>query len=273
LNPYPFIDRQQRPRETADAEPRFGRSVGEAAVRSSTEPVSRDNDLARLTRLIQHQSEQSAEIQRSVAVIATFLNRDESSRVSQQQDAKLETISARLRRIEDALAKLTAPAPPLEISSQLRAGRPKFEAAQTKSASPEPAKIGDLADGFHAAYRDLAAEGAIEQSDKVMATIEAIAQEQNLPWDSRAEALVKATFSLLPKTLNRWSPTSLQAFLARLLGPSSSLIRPKIGDALDLTAHNDCSIEVAGTRSRVREVIFPGVRQGERVLVRALVHT
>ena len=272
MNLRPYIDRPQKPREPAQVEPRFGQDPVEAAGRNQSQPGGMEDGATRLTRLVEHQSFQSAEILRSLAAIAAALIHDKDKSDMRRMHEQLENIGVRLRRVEETMAKLTATVSGA-AQPPARPAYPRSDASQTPPPRVADARASDPSGGFNAAYRNLATEGQIDHPDEVRTTIEAIAREQGLPRDSRAEALVKATFSVLPKALNRWSATALQTFVAHLLGPSSLLIRPKIGDVLDLQAHNDCSTEVTGTRGRVREVIFPGVRQGERVLVRALVQT
>jgi len=271
------------------AEPGISRSAQEPLARPDGERIELQRDLDRLARLIERQAAQLMQCQQSLTSIQSMLSVENERRAGSSVHAQLESINARLRQLEGFLRNMVdatpagGPAPPVVRAPSTAPAplRPARGAAETTShrvapttAARETVNPKDLSQDFPAAFRDLASGAGVEHADKLLVRIEAGAREQNMPWDSRCEALTKLAFGLLPKALNGHAPVGpLQKFVARLLGPGATLITPRQGDAFEPSIHQDCSAEVTGTRSRVNGTIFPGVRLGERVLVRALVQT
>jgi hypothetical protein len=252
--------------ESERAEPRFGRAKLE--TRDNDEAASVRQDIERLTRLVEAQSRhiesQSlalGECKQLLTAICKAIARAEPK----PDAAKAEAVVA--ARPATSAARTFSP-PPVVRPVAPAAVQPRA-AAPVVRREPERAPRPD----FPSAFRDLMDGMGVERPEKLLEEIEACAARQSLPSDSRVEASIKAAFSLLPDTMKGMPFGPLQVFVSRLLGPSGTLIQPSVGDAFDPSFHHDCSTGLTGSRSRVREMVSPGVRNADRVVIRSLVLT
>lgn len=128
--------------------------------------------------------------------------------------------------------------------------------------------------GLGAAWKAVAGELAEAGGGDIAHLIANATGTQGGALAASGEALVRALFGHLSRAPLPTLPVdALERFACGVLGPSAALIRPGVGEAFDYRSHQDYTERSAGPRNRIREVLCPGVRVGESVLVRAAVRT
>ena len=228
--------------------------------RASAQP---EDDLARMGR----------EVERLASIVVAQAHQLDAN---SQMIAECQKAIVRLsRQIADTgtrpapSAPMTARPVPPRIEEAPRPSTTRREAPPIIRRDAPAARPVDLG----AAFRKLAARAGLAKPEELLEQIEGCAAQHSLPSDSRTAALAKATFSLLSDTLTGDAAATLEPFVVELLGTSASLIEPQSGDTFDPTLHHDYSTEVIGSRGRIRRVVFPGLKDGATVVIRARVLT
>jgi hypothetical protein len=246
--------------------PRFGRASDASRFGGTDTP--HDDSAAEIAALRQQLNAQAAEIRDISRVVQHIW---ETLGYGRNEPTYFQQVDRRLQALADEIGRIQARSERPAIIRPTMRPAPPPAAPPVAPAVPKPAP--PAAHDFGGALRALMAAGAIADADEFVQRVQNGASQQFSSSQNRTEAAIKAVFNLLPQIAPAIRHADLQAFALRALGNEATLIVPVVGMAFDLTSHTDCSMTMTGSRDRVRECIFPGLRCNERVLVRALVRT
>ncbi len=171
------------------------------------------------------------------------------------------TLSAPRPRVSTSSLS-TAPLPPGPPVTPARVAEPADDLFEDRDVALAPA------------WTRLATAFGLRDDTALLERIESGVERRLASSGSRNEAVVRSAFSQLGgMTLAHLPMDALRAFVVEFVGGGVDLISPTPGENFDPSLHEDFSVRTTGYRDRISDFVFPGVRRGGRVLLRAIVRT